>query len=410
MRVLIVGSGGREHALAWRLQGATLTIAPGNPGTATLGRNVAIEATDIAGLVRLARDAAIELVIPGPEAPLALGLADALALAGIPCCGPTAAAARLESSKAFAKAMCDAAGIPTARWERFDDLAAAEDFVRRRGAPLVIKADGLAAGKGVTVAMSEDEALAAVRDTSLPLVIEERLEGDEISLFALCDGADAVLLGAAQDHKRAYDGDQGPNTGGMGAISPPADFDLVAQQAAMDRFVRPALAHMAAAGTPFRGILFAGLIRTAEGLQLIEYNVRLGDPEAQALLPRLTGDLLGAFAAAARGGLHAATLEQLPVATAAVVMAAPGYPVAPRTGEPIGNLAAAAHMPHAAIFHAGTRLEGEVLRSAGGRVLTVCGTGPTVADARAAAYAAVDAIAWPGALVRRDIGARALPA
>ena len=421
MRVLIVGSGGREHALAWSIAASPLLtklfVAPGNPGTATLAENVAIGALDVAALVTFARDEHIDLVFPGPEAPLVAGLADALQAAGIRCCGPTAAAARLEGSKAFAKDICDAAGIPTAAWERFDDPAAALDFVTRRGAPIVVKADGLAGGKGVVVAQTEAEAIDAVHtmmesrllgDAGASLVIEECLEGDEVSLFALCDGTDAVLLGAAQDHKRAGDGDTGPNTGGMGAVSPPAAFGPQAQTAALDLFIRPALAELAARGTPFRGVLFAGLMLTPSGPKLIEYNVRLGDPETQTLLPRLRSDLLAALLAACDGELKHFSIEQAPRVTVSVVMAARGYPGAYETGTPIGGLAEAAQVPHAAIFHAGTDIRDGAVVSAGGRVLTVCGTGPDITSARDAAYRAVAAVQWEGGTFRTDIGLRAL--
>ena len=286
MRVLIVGAGGREHALAWSLAASPLLtklwVAPGNPGTAGLAENVPILATDVAALTHFAHDNAVDLVVPGPEAALVAGLADSLRAAGIRCCGPTAAAARLEGSKAFAKAVCDEAGIPTARWERFTDPDEASAFVHRRGAPIVVKADGLASGKGVFVAGSEAEADAAVHtlmraralgDAGASVVIEECMAGEEVSLFALCDGTDAVLLGAARDHKRAGDGDTGPNTGGMGAFSPVPGFD---PQPAFERIIRPALAAMAGRGTPFRGFLFAGLMLTADGAKLIEFNVRLG--------------------------------------------------------------------------------------------------------------------------------------
>ena len=417
MRVLIVGSGGREHALAWAIAGSPLLThlfaAPGNPGTATIAQNVPIGALDVPALVAFARAEHIDLVVPGMEAPLVAGLADALAAHAIRCCGPTAAAAALEGSKAFAKEVCDAAGIPTASWERFDDTATALDFVARRGAPIVVKADGLAGGKGVVVAETEAEAAAAIRDmlgtrsfgeAGASLVIEERLHGAEVSLFALCDGTDAVLLGAAQDHKRARDGDQGPNTGGMGAVSPPPGFPPSAQQAAMDLFIRPALREMAARGTPFRGILFAGLMLTADGPRLIEYNVRLGDPEAQVILPRLQTDLLTALLAACDGGLAHLTLRWLDVTCVAVVLAAAGYPGAVSQGAPITGLDRAAGVAHAAVFHAGTETRDGALVSAGGRVLSVCGTGPDVASARASAYAALAVIALPGGVHRTDIG------
>jgi phosphoribosylamine--glycine ligase len=420
MRVLIIGGGGREHALAWALAGSPLLtalfVAPGNPGTAALAVNVPIGVLDVAALVAFAQAERIDLVVPGPEGPLVAGVADALARAGIRCFGPTAAAAMLEGSKAFTKEIADAAGIPTASWERFVDAQAALDFVARRGAPIVIKADGLAAGKGVTVARTQGEAEAAVRDAMVAgvlgeagatLVIEECLEGDEVSLFALCDGLDAVLLGAAQDHKRVGDGDTGPNTGGMGAVSPPVGFGPEAQAAAMDMFVRPALAEMARRGTPFRGVLFAGLMLTADGPKLIEYNVRLGDPEAQALLPRLRTDLLTAMLAACDGELADFTVVQEELACVSIVLAARGYPGEYRRGGVITGLDEAAALANVAVFHAGTAVAETVVTAAGGRVLTVCATGADLASARASAYAGAAAIEWEDKMFRTDIGLRA---
>ena len=417
MRVLIVGAGAREHALAWSISRSPvltkLFVAPGNPGTAAIAENLAIGVLDVPALVAFASAERIDLVIPGPEAPLVAGLADALAHVGVPCCGPAAAAAALEGSKAFAKEICDAAGIPTARWERFEDEAAALDFIERRGAPIVVKADGLAGGKGVVVAQSVAEASAAVHamlgarslgEAGASVVIEECLSGREVSLFALCHGTHAVLLGAAQDHKRAGDGDTGPNTGGMGAVSPPAGFDEAAQHAALDAFIRPALAEMAARDIGFTGILFAGLMLTPDGPRLIEYNVRLGDPEAEVLLPRLQTDLLPALHAAATGGLAGTSLAWLATTCVAVVLAAPGYPGPTTPGTPLTGLAEAAALPHVAVFHAGTDIrEGQVVAS-GGRVLCVCGTGPDVPSARQAAYAGIAAIGFPGAVCRHDIG------
>ncbi|HTR15629.1 MAG TPA: phosphoribosylamine--glycine ligase [Acetobacteraceae bacterium] len=421
MRVLIVGSGGREHALAVTLAASPLLtrlyVAPGNPGTARVAQNVPIGVTDIVALVTFAKEHAIDLVMPGPEAPLVAGLADALERAGIACCGPTAAAAQLEGSKSFTKEVCDAAGIPTALWERFDDAAAARDFVRRRGAPIVVKADGLAAGKGVVVAMTVEEAEAAIAmmmegqalgEAGATVVIEEFLEGDEVSLFALCDGTDAVLIGAAQDHKRIGDGDTGPNTGGMGAVSPPAGFGLEAQHAALDLLICPALREMARRGTPFRGVLFAGLMLTASGPKLIEYNVRFGDPETQALLPRLRSDLLPALLAACQGELGAFDLRLRDVASVAVVMAARGYPGTYVKGSEIRGIERAEALPDVRVFHAGTEQRDGTLLAVGGRVLTVCATGPDLSAARDAAYAGVAAIDWPEGIWRRDIGLRAL--
>ena len=408
MKVLVVGSGGREHALAWALSASPvltrLYVAPGNPGTGVIGTNVAIGAMDIAGLVAFARHEGIDLVVPGPEAPLVAGLADAMAAAGVRCCGPSAAAARLEGSKAFTKAVCDEAGIPTAAWERFDDVAAALEFVRWRGAPIVVKADGLAGGKGVVVAQTEAEAEAAVHalmEGGAPVVIEACMTGPEVSLFALCDGTDAVFLGAARDHKRVGDGDTGPNTGGMGAYSPVPDFDPAP---AMDLFIRPALSAMARRGTPFRGVLFAGLMLTPEGPRLVEYNVRFGDPECQALLPRLRSDLLPALLAACDGELGRFDLRWREDAVVAVVMAARGYPAAPEAGTLIDGLEAAAAVPGALVFQAGTRVADGRLLADGGRVLTVCGVGADLGAARTAAYGAVGHVRWGGGFCREDIG------
>ncbi len=421
MRVLVVGSGGREHALCWALSASPMLIklwcAPGNPGTATCAENVPIEAMDVAGLVRFAGENAVDLVVPGPEGPLAAGLADALGFEGIRCCGPSAAAARLESSKSFTKEICDAAAIPTALWERFSDPHAARAFVRKRGAPLVVKADGLANGKGVVVAASVAEAEAAIAAfmesgrfgaSGSAIVIEECLFGDEVSFFALCDGTTAIPLGAAQDHKRVGEGDTGPNTGGMGAYSPPAAFTPELERIALERIIEPTLAEMSRQGTPFRGILFAGLMLTEQGPKLIEFNVRFGDPECQALMLRLRSDLLPALLAACDGELRRFDLRWNPGAALAVVMAARGYPEAPETGTVIGGIAAAEAIPGAHVFHAGTAIrDGEVIATAG-RVLTVCGVGADLRAAHDAAYEAVAALDWPGGFCRRDIAAKVL--
>ncbi len=421
MRVLVVGSGGREHALCWALAASPLLTklwcAPGNPGTAQHAENVPIGVLDVAALVDFARQNAVDLVVPGPEAPLVAGIADALAHVGIACCGPSAAAARLEGSKTFTKEIADAAGIPTAKWERFDDAETARDFVRRRGAPIVVKADGLAAGKGVVVAASVAEAEQAITDfmdsrtlghAGDSLVIEECLIGEEISFFALCDGKHAIALGAAQDHKRVGEGDTGPNTGGMGAYSPPPVFTPELEHETMARIVRPALAELARQGTPFRGILFAGLMLTADGPKLIEFNVRFGDPEAECLLPRLQSDLLPALLAACDGELANFALRWRKRSALSVVMAARGYPGTPVRHSKLGSLAAAEAVPGALVFQSGTeRLDGQLV-SSGGRVLTVCGTGETLAEAQACAYRAVGAVHWPEGFFRRDIGWRAL--
>ena len=414
MRVLVVGGGGREHALCWAIANSPLMealyCAPGNPGTAAIAHNVPIAATDVAALVRFARDSQIDLVVPGPESSLAAGLADALGLEGIACCGPSAAAARIETSKSFCKEICDAARIPTALWERFDDAAAARDFVRRRGAPIVVKADGLAAGKGVVVASSVAEAERAIADfmeggtlgaAGRSVVIEEAMAGDEVSLFALCDGVHAIPLGAARDHKRVGDGDTGPNTGGMGAISPPPAWTDALERAAMDAIIRPAVAELARRGTPFRGVLFAGLMLTVDGAKLIEFNARLGDPEAQCLLPRLQSDLLPGLMAACDGGLDAFDLRLRPDTAVAVVLASRGYP-GPSDASALPPLEAAG--PDALVFQGATELRDGVLTATGGRALTVSALAATPTLARAATYRAVEALGWAGGFFRRDIG------
>lgn len=422
MRVLVVGGGGREHALCWALAASPLLTrlwcAPGNAGIAAVAECVPIGAEDVTALVAFARGQAVDLVVAGPEAPLALGLADACAAAGIRCFGPTAAAARLEASKGFTKEVADAAGAPTARWARFDDPAAAKAYVRAQGAPIVVKADGLAAGKGVVVAQTVAEAEAAIAAimegrvhgaAGSAVVIEECLVGEEVSLFALCDGGTALPLAAAQDHKRVGEGDTGPNTGGMGAYSPPPMFTDALRDAAMERIVRPVLAEMARRGTPFRGVLFAGLMLTAQGPKLIEFNVRFGDPECQALMLRLRSDLLAALLAACDGELRDFDLRWSADHSIVVVMAARGYPGAHAKGSVIRGLDRAAAVPGAQIFHAGTaRREDGAIVAQGGRVLGIGATGPTLRAARDAAYRAVDALDWPEGFCRRDIGWRAL--
>jgi phosphoribosylamine--glycine ligase len=419
---MVVGGGGREHALAWALAASPLLTklwaAPGNPGIAEVAECVPIAATDIPGLVGFARDYRVDLVVAGPEAPLTLGLADACAAAGIRCFGPGAAAARLEGSKAFCKEISDAAGVPTAAWARFDDPALAKAHVRAQGAPIVVKADGLAAGKGVVVAETVEEAEAAIADimesrvhgaAGATVVIEECLVGEEVSFFALCDGTAAVPLAAAQDHKRVGDGDAGPNTGGMGAYSPPPAFTDALRDEVMTRIIRPTLAEMVQRGTPFRGVLFAGLMLTATGPKLIEFNVRFGDPECQALMLRLRSDLLPALLAACDGESSRFDLRWERDHSLVVVMAAEGYPAAPRKGTEIRSVEAAAQILGVQVFHAGTaRREDGALVAEGGRVLTIGATGPTLQAARDAAYAAVDALDWPGGFCRRDIGYRAL--
>jgi phosphoribosylamine--glycine ligase len=420
MRVLIIGSGGREHALAWAISASPLLeelfVAPGNPGTAEIARNVPIRATDIAALVAFAELEKIDLVIPGPEAPLVAGIADALAIAGIRCCGPSAAAAALEGSKRFTKEIADLAGIPTATWESFDDADEAHDYVEEMGAPIVIKADGLAAGKGVVVAATLDEAhdaITAIMEDKIhgaagaSVVIEECLDGEEISVFALCDGLDALYLGCAADHKRAYDNDTGPNTGGMGAISPPPWAPPAVIDAAMARIIRPALAAMVARGIPFRGFLFAGLMLTQDGPSLIEFNVRFGDPECETLLPLLRSDILPALLAATDGQLAHVDLRWQQAASATVVMCAKGYPGAYATGSEIFGLEEAVALPGITVFHAGTMAEEGSILANGGRVLAINATAPTLNEAVGRAYAAIDTIEWPDGFCRRDIGKKA---
>ena len=422
MKVLVVGGGGREHALCWAIAASPmlgkLWCAPGNAGIAAVAECVAIGAEDVAGLVGFAKAQGVDLVVVGPEAPLTLGLADACVAAGLKVFGPSRAAAALEGSKTFTKEVADAAGVPTAAWARFEDAAAARAYIRAQGAPIVVKADGLAAGKGVVVAATVAEAEAAIGDimedrvhgaAGAAVVIEECLIGQEISFFALCDGETALPLGAAQDHKRVGDGDTGPNTGGMGAYSPPPVFTEALREQVMAEVVRPTLAEMARRGTPFRGVLFAGLMLTAQGPKLIEFNVRFGDPECQALMVRLRSDLLLALLAAADGELRDFTLRWDPRPSLTVVMAAAGYPGAYAKGTEIRGLERAAAVPGVEVFHAGTarRADGALVAT-GGRVLGVTAVGESLQAARDAAYRAVDAIDWPAGFCRRDIAYQAL--
>ena len=416
MKVLLIGSGGREHALAWKLARSPLLTwlyaAPGNPGIAAYAELVALDPADHAAVIAFCREAAIDLVVVGPEAPLVAGLVDDLAAAGIRAFGPDKAAARLEGSKAFTKELCSAAGIPTAAWQRFSDLAAASDYVRQHGAPIVVKADGLAAGKGVTVAATVDEALAALADClaapGAEVVVEECLVGEEASFFVLSDGTTALPFGTAQDHKPVGDGDTGPNTGGMGAYSPAPVMDEAMVRRTMDEIVNPTLAEMARRGTPFRGVLFVGLMITAEGPKLIEYNVRFGDPECQTLMLRLESDLLALMQACVEGRLAGMTADWRDEAALCVVMAAKGYPGAYQRGEIIRRVERAGDSPGVTVFHAGTALKDQQLVSAGGRVLGITARGKTIAEAQARAYVGVDAVDWPGGFCRRDIGWRAV--
>jgi len=424
MNILVVGGGGREHALCWKIAASPLCdrlyCAPGNAGIAEVAECLPVGAEDIDGMVAQARDKAIDYVVVGPEAPLVAGLVDRLSDAGIPAFGPSAAAARLEASKGFLKDLCAAYGIPTADYGRFVDAASAKRFVRETGAPIVVKADGLAAGKGVTVAVSVAEAEAAIDEIMVQrsygeagasLVIEECLEGEEVSFFALVDGETALPLISAQDHKRAGEGETGPNTGGMGAYSPaPALSETLAAEV-METIIRPTVRAMAEQKHPYRGVLYAGLMMTGDGPKLLEYNVRFGDPECQVLMVRMVSDLLPALIATTDGVLDSVDLRWTPEPAITVVMAAQGYPGAYAKGDEIRGLDAAAATEGVTLFHAGTKAdaEGRILAN-GGRVLNVTAQAPSLAEARARAYAAIDKIDWPGGFCRRDIAWRALGA
>ena len=420
LNVLVIGSGGREHALAWKLAQSPrlgkLWAAPGNPGIATVADLVPIAVGDAPATVAFCRDNGVDLVVVGPEAPLVAGLADRLTEAGIIVFGPSAAAAQLEGSKGFTKDLCAEVGIPTAAYARFRDAASARAYVEMSSAPMVVKADGLAAGKGVVIATTTAEALEAVDAcfegafgvAGAEVVVEAFLEGEEASLFALTDGVTVVPFGTAQDHKRVFDGDEGPNTGGMGAYSPATVMTAEMTERAMAEIVRPTVAALAARGTPFQGVLFAGLMITAKGPELIEYNVRFGDPECQVLMPRLEDDLLDLLYRCATGHLAGAVPRWRDETALTVVMAAAGYPGEPKKGTAIGGLPAA-EATGATVFHAGTALADDgTLIANGGRVLAVTATGATAAEAQRRAYTAVDRIDWPGGFCRRDIGWRAV--
>jgi len=433
-RILVIGSGGREHALAWRLAHdpgiEVVMVAPGNPGMHGVATVIpGFDATDPAAVVALARERRVELVVVGPEGPLVAGVADALRAAGIPVFGPDAAAARIEGSKAFCREVAGAAGVPMAEGAVFDAAAAALAYAARLGAPVVVKADGLAAGKGVTVCATLAEAEEAIRDAlerrvfgaaGARIVVEVALRGAEASLIAICDATTALALPPARDHKRIGAGDRGPNTGGMGAFSPLPDLEEAASAALVERVHGPVLAELARRGTPFRGALYAGLMLTEEGPRLLEFNARFGDPEAQALLPRLSVPLARLLLAAATDrlaeaaaalGIGGPLLPAEPGATVAVVLAAPGYPARPEVGAPITGLEAVARMaPGALVFHAGVAAGRDGgLVTAGGRVLTVVGRGADLAEAAHEAHGAAELIDFPGLQRRRDVG-RPLPA
>jgi phosphoribosylamine--glycine ligase len=419
MNILLIGSGGREHALAWKISASPLCdmlfIAPGNPGTARCGINVAMNVANHGDVIAFCTSHDVGLVVVGPEGPLVAGLVDDLTAAGIKAFGPRKAAARLEGSKAFTKELCREAGIPTADYARFDALEPALAHVYAHGAPIVIKADGLAAGKGVVVAQSLEEAEDALEmmfagglgQAGAEVVIEECMVGEEVSFFALCDGKTALPLASAQDHKRVGEGDTGPNTGGMGAYSPAPVMTANLQDEVMATIIRPTMAAMARRGTPFIGILFAGLMITDEGPKLIEYNTRFGDPECEVLMPRMKSDLVAALLAACDGLLASLDVRWWDDAALTVVMCGRGYPGAPEKGAVIEGIDTAEALDGVLVFHAGTSEQGGVVTANGGRVLNLVGLGPTVAAARAKAYAAVNAITWDGGFCRRDIGWRA---
>ncbi|PLL11637.1 phosphoribosylamine--glycine ligase [Tabrizicola sp. TH137] len=420
MNILILGSGGREHALAWAIKQNPKTdrliVAPGNAGIALLAECADIDILNGQTVVTFCEENAIDFVVIGPEAPLAAGVADATRAAGILTFGPSAAAAKLEASKSFTKEICDACAAPTAAWARFTEAAPARDYVRNEGAPIVVKADGLAAGKGVIVAMTVDEALAAIDDmfggefgqAGAEVVIEEFMQGEEASFFILTDGTNALPIGTAQDHKRVGDGDTGPNTGGMGAYSPaPVLTDAIAAQA-MVEIVLPTIREMARRGTPYQGVLYAGLMIDKGRARLVEYNARFGDPECQVLMMRLGAQALDLLLACAEGRLDQAQVHWAEDHALTVVMATKGYPGSYPKGSTIRGLDALPETSSQMVFHAGTTAKDGTITATGGRVLNVTARGATLAEAQQKAYAMVDAIDWPEGFCRRDIGWRAL--
>ncbi|HEX7776916.1 MAG TPA: phosphoribosylamine--glycine ligase [Parvibaculum sp.] len=420
MKVLVIGSGGREHALCWAIAASPLVdklyCAPGNGGIAAVAECVAIKVLDFDGIIKFCRDKAVDFVVIGPDDPIALGLADRLSAAGIKSFGPSAAAAKLESSKGFTKDLCAEFNIPTAAYGRFSEAAKAKAFAREKGAPIVVKADGLAAGKGVIIAETAAEADAAIDEifsgrfgeAGAEVVVEEFLHGEEASFFVLCDGAHTLPLATAQDHKRVFDGDQGPNTGGMGAYSPAPVMTPALCERVMREIVEPTVRAIASRGTPFKGVLYAGLMITGDGPKLIEYNARFGDPETQVLMARLKSDILPALIACHDGTLDKVSLQWKDDAALTVVMASKGYPGDYRKDTPIGGLDAAGALAGVQVFHAGTRADRGQILATGGRVLNVTATGKTVAEAQARAYRAVQLIDWPEGFCRRDIGWRAI--
>jgi len=420
VKVLLIGGGGREHALGWKIVQSPLLsklyLAPGGAAFNLLGEPAGVAESDIAGIVDFSHNNHVDLVVVGPEAPLAAGLGDALRAAGVACFGPDREAARLETSKSFMKEVCAAAGAPTAAYGAFSDTDKAKAFLRTQTAPFVIKADGLAAGKGVVIAPSLAEADSAVDnmlagqfgEASASVVIEEFMEGEEASFFALSDGENILPLIAAQDHKRAFDGDKGPNTGGMGAYSPTPVFTNTVRERTINTLIRPVVAEMRRRGAPYIGVLYAGLMIKDEQPRLVEFNIRFGDPECQVLMRRLKSDLLPALYAAATGALKGVALDWSQEAAALVVMAAKGYPGAYEKATPITGVDRANALDDVVVFHAGTKENNHALLSNGGRVLNVTATGKTIREAVEQAYRGVDAIDWPEGFYRRDIGWRAL--
>ena len=416
MNILLLGSGGREHALAWKIAASPLVTklwcAPGNAGIAREAECVALDITDHAAVIAFCKASKVDFVVVGPDAPIAAGIVDDLNAAGFKAFGPTKAAGQLESSKNFTKALCRANHIPTAAYEHFADADQAKAYIRKQGAPIVIKADGLAAGKGVVVAMTEAEALAAIDmmfgggfgDAGAEVVIEEFMQGEEASFFALCDGEHALPLATAQDHKRAFDGDQGPNTGGMGAYSPAPVMTEATCARVLDEMIYPTLRALSAMGSPYKGVLYAGIMITAQGPKLIEYNARFGDPECQVLMLRMMSDILPALIACADGQLKNFSLRWYDDAALTVIMATKGYPGDYGKGSVIEGLEDAAKVEGVEIFHAGTKVDGDKILANGGRVLNVCAVGKTVTGAQQRAYQAVDRINWPEGFCRRDIG------
>ena len=420
MHILLLGSGGREHALAWKIAASPLVIklwcAPGNAGIAREAECVALDIADHAAVIDFCRTNAVDFVVVGPDAPIAAGIVDDLNAAGFKAFGPTKAAGRLESSKKFTKALCRAQHIPTAQYEHFTDCESAKSYIRKHGAPIVVKADGLAAGKGVVVAMTNDEALAAIDmmfagglgEAGAEVVIEEFMQGEEASFFVLCDGEHALPLATAQDHKRAFDGDKGPNTGGMGAYSPAPVLTEAMCARVMDEMIKPTLRALSAMGSPYKGVLYAGVMVTKDGPKLVEYNARFGDPECQVLMLRMMSDILPALIACADGQLKNFSLRWYDDAALTVIMATRGYPGDYGKGSVIGGLDEAAKVDGVEIFHAGTVAKDGHILANGGRVLNVCATGKTVTEAQRRAYAAVDRIKWPEGFCRRDIGWQAV--